>query len=153
MVMYFSIYLWMTLSIIAYCYYSSEATECLERRGPRLEQSRRVPAEDDRTLRHRFSHDFYSGLVNVPMFHITQLLGIFHFQQISGLVMWFKQIIPNSWDINPNPCSGLKPLWAVSSFHQPAIWEWFRPPFMVISGMVYYYSIHIFCSFGGCYLS
>ena len=43
------------------------------------------------------------GLVNVPMFHITQLLGIFHLQQI--FVKWWCDVqIPKSWDIyHPTP--------------------------------------------------
>ena len=50
------------------------------------------------------SHLFWvlQGLVNVPMVHITQLLGIWIPTDISRSCS--KQI-PKSWDINPNPCS------------------------------------------------
>ena len=59
------------------------------------------------------------GLVNRPvMFHITQLLGRFHLQQIFVLVMWNKS--PKR-DINPNPWSGYKSGFPKSSgYPQPS---------------------------------
>ena len=48
------------------------------------------------------------GLVNVPMFHITQILRIFHLQQMRFQVMWFTnpqaRHLPNlSYPMNPFP--------------------------------------------------
>ena len=41
------------------------------------------------------------GLVNIPIFHITQLLGIFHLQQI--FVKWWCETNPQKGTFN-NPC-------------------------------------------------
>ena len=45
-------------------------------------------------------HDRTQGLVNVPMFHITQLLGLFHLQQIFG--DWWCETNPQGTSI-PTP--------------------------------------------------
>ena len=59
---------------------------------------------------------------NVPMFHITQLLGIFHLQQIFILVMWNKS--PKR-DINPKPCRFrwfMDDLWMMRGWFVDDVW-------------------------------